>query len=82
MSENIIYFAYDFNIIVNGALVRELEGTPCAYRCWGRSGSLISCHYAARAPVISYPVARLSANVVLHDVYYMVVIMVRGYQVY
>ena len=27
MFENIIYFAYDFNIIVNGALVRELEGT-------------------------------------------------------
>ena len=30
------YFAYDFNLIVNEALVRELEGTACAYRCWGR----------------------------------------------
>ena len=32
MFENIIYFAYDFNINVNKALVRELEGTACAYR--------------------------------------------------
>ena len=36
MFENIIYFAYDFNINVNEALVRELEGTACAYRCWKR----------------------------------------------
>ena len=36
MFENIIYFAYDFNINVNKALVRELEGTACAYRCWKR----------------------------------------------
>ena len=36
MFENIIYFAYDFNINVNEALVRELEGTECAYRCWKR----------------------------------------------
>ena len=34
MFANIISYAYDFNIIVNGALVRELEGTACAYRCW------------------------------------------------
>ena len=34
MFENIVYFAYDFNINVNEALVRELEGTACAYRCW------------------------------------------------
>ena len=27
---------YDFNINVNKALVRELEGTACAYRCWKR----------------------------------------------
>ena len=36
MFENIIYVAYDFNINVNKALVRELEGTACAYRCWKR----------------------------------------------
>ena len=36
MFENIISYAYDFNIIVNGALVRELEGTACAFRCCGR----------------------------------------------
>ena len=36
MFEHIIYFAYDFNINVNEALVRELEGTACAYRCWKR----------------------------------------------
>ena len=32
MFEHIIYFAYDFNINVNEALVRDLEGTTaCAY---------------------------------------------------
>ena len=36
MFANIISYAYDFNIIVNGALVRELEGTACAFRCCGR----------------------------------------------
>ena len=36
MFANIIPYAYDFNIIVNGALVRELEGTACAFRCCGR----------------------------------------------
>jgi len=36
MFENIISYAYDFNIVVNGALVRELEGTACTFRCCGR----------------------------------------------
>ena len=36
MFENVISYAYDFNIIVNEALVRELEDTACAFRCCGR----------------------------------------------
>ena len=33
--ENVISYAYDFNIIVNGALVRELEGSGSRIRRHG-----------------------------------------------
>ena len=53
MFENIISYVYDFNIIVNGALVRELEGTACAFRCCGRCTTF----YITQSSIDSYELA-------------------------